>query len=110
MTDRLALRLTVPIVAISLLLLVVAGVATWSAYRLQKTESDILVHDIHLEDPSVAFMLARMEQPNFPQPVGVFRPRVRLPDAAGRRAQQRQVRGSGVRFGVAQLQGREQTK
>ena len=37
------------------------------------TESDILVHDIHLEDPSVAFMLARMEQPNFPQPVGVFR-------------------------------------
>src|SRR5438309_4386833 len=37
------------------------------------TEADILVHDIHLEDPSVAFMLARMEQPNFPQPVGVFR-------------------------------------
>jgi len=37
------------------------------------TESDILVHDIHLQDPSVAFMLARMEQPNFPQPVGVFR-------------------------------------
>jgi 2-oxoglutarate/2-oxoacid ferredoxin oxidoreductase subunit beta len=31
------------------------------------------VHDIHLEDPSVAFMLARMEQPDFPQPVGVFR-------------------------------------
>src|SRR6184192_2042561 len=37
------------------------------------TEADILVHDIHLEDPSVAFMLARMEQPDFPQPVGVFR-------------------------------------
>jgi len=37
------------------------------------TESDILVHDIHLQDPSVAFMLARMEQPNFPQPVGIFR-------------------------------------
>ncbi len=37
------------------------------------TEADILVHDINLEDPSVAFMLARMEQPDFPQPVGIFR-------------------------------------
>jgi 2-oxoglutarate ferredoxin oxidoreductase subunit beta len=37
------------------------------------TEDDILVHDIHLKDPSVAFMLARMEQPDFPQPVGIFR-------------------------------------
>src|SRR5438477_9606403 len=37
------------------------------------TEAYILVHDIHLQDPSVAFMLARMEQPDFPQPVGVFR-------------------------------------
>jgi 2-oxoglutarate ferredoxin oxidoreductase subunit beta len=37
------------------------------------TENDLLVHDIHLQDPSVAFMLARMEQPLFPQPVGIFR-------------------------------------
>src|SRR5215217_1904622 len=37
------------------------------------TESDLLVHDINLKDPSVAFMLARMEQPDFPQPVGIFR-------------------------------------
>ena len=37
------------------------------------TEADILIHNINLEDPSVAFMLARMEQPNFPQPVGIFR-------------------------------------
>jgi 2-oxoglutarate ferredoxin oxidoreductase subunit beta len=37
------------------------------------SEADILVHNIHLEDPSVAFMLARMEQPIFPQPVGIFR-------------------------------------
>jgi len=36
-------------------------------------ENDCLVHDIHLKDPSVAFMLARMEQPDFPQPVGIFR-------------------------------------
>ena len=34
------------------------------------TENDLLVHDIYLKDPSVAFMLARMEQPDFPQPVG----------------------------------------
>ncbi|MGB9180901.1 MAG: 2-oxoacid:ferredoxin oxidoreductase subunit beta [Pyrinomonadaceae bacterium] len=37
------------------------------------TEDDLLVHDIYLKDPSVAFMLARMEQPDFPQPVGIFR-------------------------------------
>jgi 2-oxoglutarate ferredoxin oxidoreductase subunit beta len=37
------------------------------------SENDLLVHDIHLKDPSVAFMLARMEQPDFPQPVGIFR-------------------------------------
>src|SRR6185503_9787506 len=37
------------------------------------TEADLLVHDINLQDPSVAFMLARMEQPAFPEPVGVFR-------------------------------------
>ncbi len=37
------------------------------------SESDILVHNINLQDPSVAFMLARMEQPDFPQPVGIFR-------------------------------------
>lgn len=37
------------------------------------TEGDLLVHNIYLKDPSVAFMLARMEQPDFPQPVGIFR-------------------------------------
>ncbi|HLL71415.1 MAG TPA: 2-oxoacid:ferredoxin oxidoreductase subunit beta [Pyrinomonadaceae bacterium] len=37
------------------------------------TADDLLVHDIHLKDPSVAFMLARMEYPDFPQPVGIFR-------------------------------------
>ena len=37
------------------------------------TEADLLVHDVNLADPSVAFMLARMEQPDFPQPVGIFR-------------------------------------
>jgi len=40
------------------------------------TVDDILVHDIYLEDPSLAFMLARMEYhegTEFPQPVGIFR-------------------------------------
>jgi 2-oxoglutarate ferredoxin oxidoreductase subunit beta len=37
------------------------------------SENDLLVHDIYLKDPSVAFMLARMEYPDFPQPVGIFR-------------------------------------
>lgn len=40
------------------------------------SESDLLVHDINLPDPSVAFMLARMEHregTEFPQPVGIFR-------------------------------------
>jgi 2-oxoglutarate ferredoxin oxidoreductase subunit beta len=40
------------------------------------TENDLLVHDISLQDPSVAFMLARMEYregSDFPQPVGIFR-------------------------------------
>src|SRR5215210_294590 len=37
------------------------------------TADDLLVHDIYLKDPSVAFMLARMEYPDFPQAVGIFR-------------------------------------
>ena len=36
-------------------------------------ENDCLIHDMHETDPSVAFMLARMEFPAFPQPVGIFR-------------------------------------
>ena len=37
------------------------------------TESDLLVHDAHAEDPTLAWMLSRMEPPNFPTPMGVFR-------------------------------------
>ncbi|MDQ2856064.1 MAG: 2-oxoacid:ferredoxin oxidoreductase subunit beta, partial [Acidobacteriota bacterium] len=37
------------------------------------TEESLLIHHVNLADPSVAFMLARMEQPDFPQPVGIFR-------------------------------------
>ena len=41
--------------------------------RTASPKATLLVHDIYLKDPSVAFMLARMEQPDFPQPVGIFR-------------------------------------
>jgi 2-oxoglutarate ferredoxin oxidoreductase subunit beta len=37
------------------------------------TEKDLLVHDETIEDPSVAFLLSRMDYPDYPVPVGVFR-------------------------------------
>ena len=37
------------------------------------TEADILVHDATLDDPTIAFMLTRMDWPEFPVPVGVIR-------------------------------------
>jgi 2-oxoglutarate ferredoxin oxidoreductase subunit beta len=37
------------------------------------TEEDILVHDEKRERPSRAFQLSRMEPPEFPVPIGVFR-------------------------------------
>jgi 2-oxoglutarate ferredoxin oxidoreductase subunit beta len=41
------------------------------------TEADLLVHDAHAEDASLAYLLSRMEPPDFPVPVGVFRSVVR---------------------------------
>ena len=44
-------------------------------------ESDILVHDAHRDDPTLAFMLANLDQTaGFPTPIGVFRD-VRRPTA-----------------------------
>ncbi len=37
------------------------------------TEKDLLVHDETLEEPTIAFMLSRMEYPDYPVPVGVIR-------------------------------------
>ncbi len=37
------------------------------------TESDLLVHDEERDDPTVAFLLSRMEWPEYPVPMGVFR-------------------------------------
>ena len=37
------------------------------------TEADLLVHDETRDDPTIAFMLSRMDYPEYPVPVGVFR-------------------------------------
>jgi 2-oxoglutarate ferredoxin oxidoreductase subunit beta len=37
------------------------------------TETDILVHDAHAEDPYLALILSRMFWPEYPVPVGVLR-------------------------------------
>jgi len=37
------------------------------------TEKDLLVHDEALADPTIAFMLTRMDYPEYPVPVGVIR-------------------------------------
>ena len=39
------------------------------------TVADLLVHDETTEDPTIAFMLSRMDYPDFPVLVGVFRAR-----------------------------------
>jgi 2-oxoglutarate ferredoxin oxidoreductase subunit beta len=37
------------------------------------TEDDLLVHDERAPEPSLAYLLSRMRQPEFPEPIGVFR-------------------------------------
>jgi 2-oxoglutarate ferredoxin oxidoreductase subunit beta len=37
------------------------------------TEADILRHDAHRQEPNLAFMLSRLDYPDFPVPLGVFR-------------------------------------
>lgn len=37
------------------------------------TEADVLRHDEHEPEPNLAFMLSRLDYPDFPVPVGVFR-------------------------------------
>ncbi|MBI3950239.1 MAG: 2-oxoacid:ferredoxin oxidoreductase subunit beta [Acidobacteria bacterium] len=52
----------------------------WSGHKLEVvevghgiSESDLLVHDEQSPNPSLAFLLGRMEYPEYPVPVGVFR-------------------------------------
>jgi 2-oxoglutarate ferredoxin oxidoreductase subunit beta len=37
------------------------------------TEDDLLFHDERSREPTLAYMLSRMHQPDFPEPIGVFR-------------------------------------
>jgi len=37
------------------------------------SENDLLVHDIHSPEPHLANMLSRMDYPDFPVPIGIFR-------------------------------------
>ncbi|MDP3767936.1 MAG: thiamine pyrophosphate-dependent enzyme, partial [Dehalococcoidia bacterium] len=37
------------------------------------TEDDLLIHDETLDDPAIAFILSRMEFPEYPVPMGVMR-------------------------------------
>ena len=37
------------------------------------SEDDLLFHDEHVEEPSLAFLLSRMTHPDYPEPIGVFR-------------------------------------
>jgi len=37
------------------------------------TEADLLVHDERAPQPSLAYLLSRMHNPQFPEPIGVFR-------------------------------------
>jgi 2-oxoglutarate ferredoxin oxidoreductase subunit beta len=37
------------------------------------SESDLIVHDEKAPDSYLAYMLARMEYPDYPVPIGVFR-------------------------------------
>ncbi len=37
------------------------------------TEDDLLFHDEKAEEPTLAYLLARMRHPEFPEPIGVFR-------------------------------------
>lgn len=37
------------------------------------SESDLLVHDEHAEEPALAYLLSRLRYPQFPEPIGVLR-------------------------------------
>jgi 2-oxoglutarate ferredoxin oxidoreductase subunit beta len=37
------------------------------------SEEDLLIHDEKRDDPAIAFMLSRLEEPAYPVPLGVLR-------------------------------------
>jgi 2-oxoglutarate ferredoxin oxidoreductase subunit beta len=67
------------------------------------TEKDILVHDAHREDPTMAFMLANLAlKPGFPTPIGIFRD-VSRPTAEDYNWEQ--IRGAKAKRGGGDLRG-----
>jgi 2-oxoglutarate ferredoxin oxidoreductase subunit beta len=72
-------------------------------------ESTLLVHDEHVENPNLAFMLSRMTNPAFPVPIGVFRDVDHISYERGVMSQverARQTRGAGK---LRDLYGAEET-
>ncbi|HND12025.1 MAG TPA: thiamine pyrophosphate-dependent enzyme, partial [Pseudomonadota bacterium] len=65
--------------------------------------SEIAVHDETIENPSYAFMLSRMEWPNYPVPVGVLRNVSRAPYEDLVTAQREQMQASRGKGDVAKL-------
>jgi 2-oxoglutarate ferredoxin oxidoreductase subunit beta len=59
------------------------------------TERDLIVHDEH--DPTLAYFLSRMEPPDFPTPIGVFRAieRATYEDGMSRQIAAARVQGEG---------------
>lgn len=49
------------------------GVSTEIVDLANVKHDDLLIHDEKAADPSLAFLLSRMRQPEFPEPLGVFR-------------------------------------
>lgn len=60
---------------------------------------EVLVHDAHASDPTLAFLLSRMDYPHFPVPLGIFR-EVERPtyeeSLMGQIAQAQQAKGVGT--------------
>ena len=62
---------------------------------------DVIVHDAHAEDPTLAFMLSRLQPPSHPTPIGILRA-VERPTLDG--ATHAQVRGQIARQGSGDLE------
>ena len=61
------------------------------------TEDDLLFHDERAPEPSLAYLLSRMRQPDFPEPVGVLRAvqRPRYEEEMNRQIQESRQKGPG---------------
>ena len=65
------------------------------------TEKDLLVHDESREDPSYAHLIARLTQPQFPIPLGVFR---QVPRPIYSQLMREQIKTAESRWGKGSLE------